>query len=268
MNEQFPEKEPRVRVVSLLPHVVSRAKAIAAIAALARRKAGGYVCLSTVHMVMEAYDDPVFAARVNNADYVVTDGMPLVWVQKLAGARDAERVRGNDLMAALLRHAAENGLSVGFYGGRPETLAALEARAASELPDLKIVCAFAPPFRPLTDEEDARAVEQINRADPDLLFVGLGCPKQENWMAAHRGRLRAVLLGVGAAFDFYAKNLRESPVWMSRLGLEWLFRLTQEPRRLWRRYLILNPRFVWLASLQLAGLKKFGAAGRSENESL
>ena len=256
-NENLSEKRSRVRVVALRPDVVTLESATEKIIRLARGKNGGYVCFSTVHMVMESYDDQEFAAKVNAADLIVTDGMPLVWMQKLQGAKAATRVRANDLMIHLCETAAKSDLSVGFYGGRQEVIDAISERAKNDLPELKIVYAYSPPFRALTAEEDAQITAEINRAAPDLLFMGLGCPKQENWMAAHRNRLKAVMLGVGASFDFYAGNVKESPEWMGNLGLEWLFRLTQEPKRLWRRYLILNPRFMTLATMQLLGLKKF-----------
>ncbi len=233
-TENTAENQTRVRVVSLTPNVVTHDAAIESIAQLVEN-GGGYVCFSTVHMIMESYDNPEYAAKVNGADYIVTDGMPLVWMQKLQGASRASRVRANDLMIALMEYAAKNDLSVGFYGGRQEVIDRILARAKRELPDLKIPYAFSPPFRPLSDEEDKQITAEINRAAPDLLFMGLGCPKQENWMAAHKGKVRAVMLGVGASFDFYAGNVKESPEWMGKLGLEWLFRLTQEPKRLWRR---------------------------------
>ncbi|HVF29769.1 MAG TPA: WecB/TagA/CpsF family glycosyltransferase, partial [Pyrinomonadaceae bacterium] len=220
------------------------------------KKGGGYVCFATVHMVMEGYDSPEFAAKVNAADLIVTDGMPIVWMQKRHGKREASRVRANDLMIDLCRHAEANHMSLGFYGGRQEVIDAILERSRREFPNLKIVYAFSPPFRPLTVEEDAAITREINAADPDILFMGLGCPKQENWMAAHRHKLRAVMLGVGASFDFFAGNVKESPEWLGRLGLEWLFRLMQEPRRLWRRYVILNPRFMWHAFRQLISREK------------
>ena len=138
-----------------------------------------------------------------------------------------------------------------------EVIDAIQTRAKKDLPNLKIAYAFSPPFRPLTEAEDAEITAEINAAKPDILFMGLGCPKQENWMSAHKEKLQAVMLGVGASFDFYAGNVKESPEWLGKLGLEWLFRLTQEPKRLWRRYLILNPRFMWLCAMQLLGRKKF-----------
>lgn len=241
----------RVRVVSLLPNVVTHESAIRQINKLVESKNGGYVCFSTVHMVMESHDAAEYAAKVNAADLIIPDGMPLVWMQKLQGAKNANRVRANDLMIMLCAFAERNDLSVGFYGGRQTVIDAIRERAKIDFPNLKIVYAFSPPFRPLTETEDAEITAEINRKKPDLLFMGLGCPKQENWMAAHKDKLSAVMLGVGASFDFYAGNVKESPEWLGKLGLEWLFRLTQEPKRLWRRYLILNPRFVWLAARQL-----------------
>ena len=241
----------RVRVVSLNPNVLNLESAISAIGSLVARGDGGYVCFSTVHMVMESYDDPDFGAKVNAANLIVPDGMPLVWMQRRQGRNEAQRIRANDLMIALCEYAAKNTLTVGFYGGKQEVIDAIKVRAEKDLQDLRIVYAYSPPFRPLTDDEDAEIVNDINAASPDILFMGLGCPKQENWMSAHRNRLKAVMLGVGASFDFYAGNVRECPDWIGRLGLEWLFRLTQEPKRLWRRYLILNPRFMYLAAMQL-----------------
>lgn len=251
------EKSNRVRVVSLFPDVVSHSSAIAKIVELVKEKRGGYVCFSTVHMVMESYDDADFGKKVNAADLIVTDGMPLVWMQKIQGKKTASRVRANDLMISLLDFAAKNDLSVGFYGGKQEVIESIQSRAKKDLPNLKIAYALSPPFRALTDAEDAEITAEINRAKPDILFMGLGCPKQENWMSAHKEKLQAVMLGVGASFDFYAGNVKESPEWLGKLGLEWLFRLTQEPKRLWRRYLILNPRFLWLCAMQLSWTKKF-----------
>ncbi len=228
----FPKNQNPVPVVSLLPDVCNHDSVVKIVAELARCKEGGYVCFSTVHMVMESYDNPEYGARVNGADLIVTDGMPLVWMQKLQGAKTATRVRANDLMVLLCEYAEKNDLSVGFYGGRQEVIDAILRRAKKELPGLQIAYAFSPPFRPLTNDEDAEITAEINAAEPDILFMGLGCPKQENWMAAHKTRLKAVMLGVGASFDFYAGNVRESPGWMGKLGLEWLFRLIQEPKRL------------------------------------
>jgi len=208
-------------------------------------------------MVMESHDSPEFAAKVNAADMIVPDGMPIVWMQKLQGKRHVSRIRANDLMTSLCAYAEQHGMTVGFYGGQQMVINTIRSRAILDFPKLKIAYAFSPPFRSLTADEDQNITAEIRNADPDILFIGLGCPKQENWMAAHRHDLRSVMLGVGASFDFFAGKVKESPEWIGRLGLEWLFRLAQEPKRLWRRYLILNPRFLWLASLQMLGIKKF-----------
>ena len=250
------EKKNRVRVVSLFPDVVNHDSIIEKIADLVERENGGYVCFSTVHMVMESRYDAAFGSKVKAADLIVTDGMPLVWMQKLQGKKQASRVRANDLMISMCEYASRENLKVGFYGGRQDVIDGILKRAKKDFPALQISYAFSPPFRPLTAEEDAEITREINESGTQILFTGLGCPKQENWMAAHKEKLKAVMLGVGASFDFYAGNVRESPEWMGKLGLEWLYRLTQEPKRLWRRYLILNPRFMWLAFLQITGLEK------------
>lgn len=241
----------RYRVVSLDVDLVSHDSALERVTRLAETGRGAYVCFGTVHMVMESHDSPEFGARVNAADMIVPDGMPLVWMQRLQKAENPERVRANDLMMLLMAHAEKAGLRVGFYGGRQEGVDAMLERAKREHPRLEIAYAYSPPFRPLTPEEDAEITANINASGTQVLFMGLGCPKQENWMAEHKDRLNCVMLGVGASFDFYAGNVKESPAWLGRLGMEWLYRLIQEPRRLWRRYLILNPRFMWQAARQL-----------------
>ncbi|WP_155982915.1 WecB/TagA/CpsF family glycosyltransferase [Thermus aquaticus] len=216
-----------------------------------------YVCVANVHMVMEAHDDPSFRALVNAADLVTPDGMPLVWMLRKLGYPHQERVCGPELTSRVCAEAARRGVPVGLYGGHPEALEALVRNLSARFPGLRVVYAYSPPFRPLTPEEDERVTEEINASGARILFVGLGCPKQEWWMAEHKGRVRAVMLGVGAAFDFHAGRVRQAPVWMQRAGLEWLFRLVQEPRRLWRRYLKHNPRFLLLAFLQLTGVRRF-----------
>ena len=219
-----------------------------------------YVCVANVHMVMEAYDAPDFREIVNAADLVTPDGMPLVWMLRRLGFPDQERVAGPDLTLKICEAASREGIPVGFYGGTPEVLQSLVANLKRKYPALKITYAHSPPFRALSPEEDAQVIEEINGSGARVLFVGLGCPKQERWMAAHKGRVQAVMLGVGAAFDFHAGRLPQAPAWMRRAGLEWLFRLLTEPRRLWRRYARHNPRFVILALMQLLGLRKFEEA--------
>lgn len=210
-----------------------------------------YVCVANVHMVMEAHDCAKFQAIVNGADLVTPDGVPLVWMLRGLGGAAQGRVYGPDLMLHICRLAARRKVQVGFVGGRPEVLERLVENLSARFPDLQVSFTYAPPFRPATEMETAWLVETISASHTGILFVGLGCPKQERWMAALRGRINAVMLGVGAAFDFHAGVVRQAPPLLQKLGLEWLFRLTVEPRRLWRRYLRHNPRFLMLALLQL-----------------
>jgi N-acetylglucosaminyldiphosphoundecaprenol N-acetyl-beta-D-mannosaminyltransferase len=206
---------------------------------------------------MEAWDNPVFCRLTNEADLVTPDGMPLVWALRLLGLRDATRVYGPDLTPLLLSSAEREGLPVGFYGGAPHVLDLLLKRVRQKWPRLQIAYAFSPPFRPLTPEEDLRITTQIVESGARIVLVGLPTPKQDWWMAAHRGAIPAVMLGVGAAFEFLAGTKPQAPRWMMRCGMEWLFRLAVEPRRLWKRYLKHNPRFVLYFALQMMGVRKF-----------
>ncbi|HKH77202.1 MAG TPA: WecB/TagA/CpsF family glycosyltransferase [Rubrobacteraceae bacterium] len=209
------------------------------------------VCVATVNNVIEAYDDPQFRAIMEAADLVTPDGMPLVWGLRLLGVDTATRVYGPDLTPVVCQLAAERGVPVGFYGGATDVLDELTGKLGRRFPGLRIVYRASPPFRPLTPEEERRTLEDLDRSGVRILFVGLGTPKQEWWMAAHTRDVSAVMLGVGAAFDFLAGRKRQAPRLLQRVGLEWLYRLTHEPRRLWRRYLYRNPRFVALFVAQL-----------------
>jgi N-acetylglucosaminyldiphosphoundecaprenol N-acetyl-beta-D-mannosaminyltransferase len=209
------------------------------------------VFAANVHMVMEAYDHPAFRAIVNDSDLVTPDGVPLVWSLRLQGVTHATRVYGPDLTPLVLQAAEEEGIPVGFYGGESAVLDTLIDRVAANYPSLQITYHEAPPFRPLTVEEDECVVRSIAGSGAKILFVGLGCPKQERWIAEHRGRVPAVMLGVGAAFDFLAGTKPQAPDWMQVIGLEWVFRLASEPRRLWKRYTKHNPRFVYLLAGQM-----------------
>ncbi|MBI5351616.1 MAG: WecB/TagA/CpsF family glycosyltransferase [Chloroflexi bacterium] len=213
-----------------------------------------YVCVANVHALMEAHDSPEFMQVLNQADMVTPDGMPLIWMLRLKGHRGQTRVYGPTLMLYVLEKAALENLPVGFYGGKPEILNTLIQKMSAAYPGLQIAYSFSPPYRESDSAEDAKIVERINDSGARILFVGLGCPKQEKWMAAHRGKTNVVMVGVGAAFDFHAGAVAQSPEWMQKIGLEWLFRLMVEPRRLWRRYLYNNPRFIFLAILDLLGL--------------
>jgi N-acetylglucosaminyldiphosphoundecaprenol N-acetyl-beta-D-mannosaminyltransferase len=202
------------------------------------------VFFANVHVIMEARDSAEFRSGLNAADMVNSDGVPLVWALKAIGERAAQRVYGPDATVVLLREAELAGVPVGFYGGSPSTLVTLVEKVREKHPNLDIVFTMSPPFRALTGEEDHEVIERISNSGARLLFVGLGCPKQERWIMEHRGRIPAVMLAVGAAFDFIAGTKPQAPRWMMRAGIEWLFRLCSEPRRLASRYFRNNPRFV------------------------
>lgn len=210
-----------------------------------------YVVLANSHVVVTTERDPQFGDAVARADLVIPDGAPVAWMMRRLGYSHQKRVSGPDLTWALLERCAVGGLSVYFFGSSRETLNLLVDHVRSAFPMLVVAGFEAPPFRTMTAEEDAEAVARINTSGAALVFVGLGCPKQEYWMQAHRGRVKAVMLGVGAAFDFHAGTVSRAPVWMRDHGLEWLHRLAIEPRRLWRRYLVTNTLFIFGAAKQL-----------------
>lgn len=217
-----------------------------------------YVCVTGVHGVMESQRDEGIRAIHNRAGLVTPDGMPLVWLSRSRGFRHVTRVYGPDLMLAACARSVERGDRHFFYGAGPGVPDLLARRLQQRFPGLQVAGGFSPPFRPLTRAEDDQVVEMINAARPDIVWVGLSTPKQEMWMAEHRERLDAsVLIGVGAAFDFHAGLKRQAPRWMQRSGTEWLFRLATEPRRLWKRYMTGNPKFVWLTLKQELGLREF-----------
>jgi len=209
-----------------------------------------YVCVATVNNLIEGCDDPGYNALMEAADLVTPDGMPLVWGLRLLGVPGASRVYGPDLTPLVCEEAARRGVPVGFYGGQDDVLDDLEVTLTQRYPGLRIAYRWSPPFRPLTAEEEAKVTDDLVRSGARVLFVGLGTPKQERWMADHKG-LPMVMLGVGAAFDFLSGRKRQAPRALQGLGLEWLYRLVREPRRLWRRYLYRNPRFVALFAAQL-----------------
>jgi N-acetylglucosaminyldiphosphoundecaprenol N-acetyl-beta-D-mannosaminyltransferase len=204
------------------------------------------VVFANVHVLMEAHDDLSLFAQLNSADVVNPDGMPLVWALRAMGESCASRVYGPDTTEALLREAEVARIPVGFYGGSESTLSMLMTVVRQRYPQLEIAFSMSPPFRALTVSEDEDVVREVAASGVRLLFVGLGCPKQEKWIMEHRGRIPSVMLGVGAAFDFIAGSKPQAPRWMMQSGLEWLFRFASEPRRLGSRYLKTNPRFVSL----------------------
>ena len=222
------------------------------------RRERHYVCVTGVHGVMESQRDDELRRIHNRAGLVTPDGMPLVWLSRLHGQRHVERVYGPDLLLACCERSVARGYRHFFYGGGERVAQQLADRLLHRYPGLTVVGTYTPPFRPLSATEDQAIVTAINAAAPDIVWVGLSTPGQERWMAAHVDRLHApVLVGVGAAFDFHAGLKRQAPRWMQQSGLEWLFRLNSEPRRLWRRYLRNNPAFIWHVLLQASGIVRY-----------
>lgn len=213
---------------------------------LTDNKTSSYVCFANVHMLVEAYQDPAFNQILNEADVASPDGGPLSKLMKLRYGQRQDRVPGMDLMPRLIEEAAVRGKSVFFYGSTDDVLEAVVATAQAKHPNLRVAGHYSPPFRKLTEAEDQSIVDMINDSGADLVFVALGCPKQERWMAEHKGRVKACMLGVGQAYMTYAGLEKRLPKWARDLSLEWTYRLYQEPKRLWKRYLVTNSTFVLL----------------------
>jgi N-acetylglucosaminyldiphosphoundecaprenol N-acetyl-beta-D-mannosaminyltransferase len=245
-NLPVPFQARRFDVLGVHISAVNRARALAAIAHWIDRRDRHYVCVTGVHGVMESQRDPELLAIHNASGLTVPDGRPMLWAGQFSGlGEQTGQVRGSDLMLDVCQTAAERGWTSYFYGGKDGVPELLAEKLKARFPGLRVVGTYSPPFRALTPEEDEAIVAEINRLNPDLVWVGLSTPKQERWMAAHRDRIDApAMFGVGAAFDMHAGLVVKCPPILQRLGLEWLFRLTQEPKRLWKRYLTNNPRFV------------------------
>lgn len=223
----------------------------------------GYVLLTGVHGIMESQRDPELLEIHQRALMCAPDGMPTVWLGWAHGHETMDRCYGPDLMLEVLSQSVERGTRHYLYGGDVGVAEQLRDRLVERFPGLQVVGAECPPFRPLTEDEDAQVIERINGTKADMVWVGLSTPKQDRWMAAHAGRIDApVLLGVGAAFDFHTGRVRQAPRPIQRAGLEWAFRLTMEPRRLWRRYLYSNPRFIIKATAQFLGLRRYSTTPR------
>jgi N-acetylglucosaminyldiphosphoundecaprenol N-acetyl-beta-D-mannosaminyltransferase len=237
---------PRVDVLGVRVSAINMSDALTALEQWIEDRTPTYVCVTGVHGVMESQADPTLTNIHNASGLTTPDGMPMVWCGRMAGARWMTRVYGPDLMLAVCEQAAVRGWRMFLYGAAPGVPEQLAERLRSRYPGLKVVGTLSPPFRELDPKEKAQIAERINNAAPDVVWVGLSTPKQERWMSEFRAHLEApILVGVGAAFDIHAGNLPQAPGWMQKAGLEWAFRLSQEPRRLWRRYLSNNPRFVW-----------------------
>ena len=246
----------RVNILGVGVSAINMAQALNVIEGWIAQRQAHYVCVTGVHGIVESQGNNSLQRVHNAAGLVTPDGMPLVWLARLHGLEHVERVYGPDLMLALCHRSISKGYRHFLYGGAEGVPDRLANRLKRRYPGLRIVGSYSPPFRSLTDEEDEQIVQAINEANPDVVWIGLSTPKQERWMAEHIGRLTApVLVGVGAAFDFHSGLKRQAPRWMQRSGLEWLFRLANEPRRLWRRYLVNNPLFTLLVLQQALNLK-------------
>jgi N-acetylglucosaminyldiphosphoundecaprenol N-acetyl-beta-D-mannosaminyltransferase len=226
-------------------------EALDAIARWASARESRYVCVYNAHSVVTSTRDSSLKRVVADADMVTADGMPVAWMLRHLGYPNQERINGPDMMWKYCAVAAERGQSVFLYGNTPGTLKALQEKLKAAFPSLVIAGSLAPPFRELTTAEDADVVARINCSKPSVVFISLGFPKQELWMAAHRGRVNAVMIGVGMAFNYHAGTMRRAPAYLQKAGLEWLHRLCSEPRRLWRRYLVCNTLFVLGAMQQI-----------------
>jgi N-acetylglucosaminyldiphosphoundecaprenol N-acetyl-beta-D-mannosaminyltransferase len=252
------------RVLGVDVGAITMSEALEQIEAWIAKGSRKYVCIASVHGVIESQDDVRLREIFNHAGLVTPDGMPLVWMSHALGHKRTERVYGPDLMRALSAVSAARGYRQFYYGGGKGVAEQLSRALTRDYPGLQVVGHHSPPFCEPTAEEDRQVISEINAVRPDIVWVGLSTPKQEYWMAAHLGRIDApVMIGVGAAFDFVPGLKPQAPLWMQRRGLEWLFRLATEPRRLSRRYLSIVPRFLALAGRQLARRATSASVSRS-----
>lgn len=240
------------RVLGAKIDVVGWNDALGRLLGWAHARESRYVTICNVHVVTSASRDAAYREVINNSDMATPDGAPVAWMLRRQGFAEQVRISGPDLMWALCERAAQEKLPIYCYGSTDATLALLNTSLRAAFPAL-LITTESPPFRALTTEEDVAAVARMNDSGAGIVFVGLGCPKQERWMAEHRGRVNAVMIGVGAAFDFHAGTVTRAPAWMRDNGLEWLHRLASEPGRLWKRYLVTNTLFILGAARQLLG---------------
>ena len=251
-------ERPRVNVLGVGVDAVDMRTAVDRIFDAVATGRRGYVCVTGVHGVMEAQRDQEFRRILNRSLVTTPDGMPTVWMGRLSGFRAMRRVYGPDLMLEVCRRSVATGATHFLYGGNEGVAEELATRLHRRFPGLRVVGTYSPPFRPLNIEEEHWLRQQLDSLKPDFLWVGLSTPKQERFMASYEGVLATrVMIGVGAAFDMHSGRTKQAPKWMQRSGLEWFFRLLQEPRRLFKRYAVNNPAFVWYALQQKLGLRQY-----------
>lgn len=215
-----------------------------------RLLSGDYICVSNVHTTVTAYEDSEYLKVQNGGIMAIPDGGPLSSVGQKRGFKSMKRTTGPSLMGEIFKISAEKGYRHYFYGSTDETLEKLYAALIDAYPGIQIAGMYSPPFRPMTEDEDKAIVERINETEPDFVWVGLGAPKQEKWMAAHQGRVKGLMVGVGAGFDYHAGNIERAPEWMQKSNLEWVYRLIQDPKRLLGRYWHTNTKFIWNAMIR------------------
>lgn len=206
---------------------------------------GDYICVSNVHTTVTSYEDASYCAVQNGGLMAIPDGGPLSTLGQKRGHKNMERTTGSSLMGEIFRISTEKGYRHYFYGSEEETLELLYQKLTERYLGIQIVGMYSPPFRTLTEQEDKAVIARINETNPDFVWVGLGAPKQEKWMAAHQGKINGLMIGVGAGFDYYAENIKRAPIWMQKHNLEWVYRLAQDPKRLFKRYWSTNTKFIW-----------------------
>lgn len=211
---------------------------------------GDYICVSNVHTTVTSYEDASYCAVQNGGLMAIPDGGPLSSVGQKRGYKDMARTTGPSLMGEIFEISAKKGYRHYFYGSKEETLKLLQEKLTEHYPGIQIAGMYSPPFRLLTEEEDKAVIGRINETEPDFVWVGLGAPKQERWMAVHQGKIDGLMIGVGAGFDYYAENIKRAPEWMQKSNLEWFYRLMQDPKRLSKRYLNTNTKFIWNAMIR------------------
>ena len=211
---------------------------------------GDYICVSNVHTTVTSYEDATYCKIQNGGLMAIPDGGPLSTVGQKRGYKNMERTTGPSLMGGIFEISAKKGYRHYFYGSKEETLESLYQKLSKNYPGIQIVGMYSPPFRPMTEEEDIEIIEKINGSNPDFVWIGLGAPKQEKWMGAHQGKINGLMIGVGAGFDYYAENIKRAPMWMQKHNLEWVYRLAQDPKRLFKRYWSTNTKFIWNAMIK------------------
>ncbi len=242
---------PKKRIISIDLSFGKYSDFLDAIISASKERISHFICIANVHMLIEAAKDKEFKNIVNSSFITTPDGVPLTWALRLLYGIKQERVAGMDLFPDLLGLSQKEGVSVFFYGSTEEILERIKDRAKKEHPKLKISGSYSPPFRDLSNEEKEKIINLINSSDTDIVFVSLGCPKQERWMYEMKEKVKALMIGVGGAFPVYAGVLMRAPIFMQKLGLEWLFRLIQEPKRLFKRYLLTNTLFLFYLAKEI-----------------